>query len=1019
MAYGPKSRRRPDGAPGKNLRACALVLAAAAMLAGVLSPPARADGLPTSPILQIETGNHTATIRDIKVRADGAVVATVSDDKTMRLWDAATGELLETVRTPVGPDEEGVLNTVEYWPGESHIITSGFTGGRYFADAQGRRQNLLYFVRFSSGLETIDRVATGGIVNAIDTHRPSADGKATLLASAHTRNPSGVTVIDQRLKRVFSDDLGAATNWVEFAQDGRLAAVAENGVVRLYDNDFSTVKEWNAPDGRPAQVRFSPNGAQLAVAYANRPRVDILDVGSMRRATSLSGDVPGTATLFLSAVAWRVGAKGDELWASGGVVDRNRDIVVRRWRSVDRPDDFTDIPVSRDAVTRLETTPEGDILFATGDPAWGRVAGENGRLLFRVSSPKADFRRLYESVFRTSEDGTVVDFSFRAEGRDRTLRFDAKTLSLEAAPEPAPGFARPAPPSGLEGWRDSPEMTLDGRLVRLSSRRDIARSATELTDDGFVVGSDYSLSMYAADGTPQREAVVLSAASAVVATPDGKRLVVAHRDGTIRWYSLVAGQELEEIASLFVHADGRRWILWSPDGHFTHSVGGGQELAGYVLNRGRKQVARWIDFSQLYKRFYDIELMRYRVGLVQPANVARPDAAPEVENTIASAPSVTLVRFCAVADTGDDTACYPANQLRRGLSRKQSADAPPAAVSLLPEGHDRVRLVFEITPGSEPVTRYDVFLNDRTTGQAFRGLSRKKPADTEAVEVRTVEKVVTVSPGLNKLYVRAYSTSGVFGKSHELTLKVPEPEAPPEPTLYVIAVGIDIYKGDIQDLSFARRDADSVSQRISQSRAPLYKDVQVVSRFDEEATAEGIQSAFDSVAERIKPVDTVVVYIAGHGVIVDGGVYHFISHNVEGIHAVPDQAIDQDRLVGLLGSLLGANTMVFLDTCHSGALPTDTPGEIGNDTGYFILAASSETQEALDGYNGRNGVFAHAILSELDSRRASGQTITAFDLGSRVPARVEGLAKSEGYTQTAEFKSGGKSLRDFPLAAAQ
>lgn len=51
-------------------------------------------------------------------------------------------------------------------------------------------------------------------------------------------------------------------------------------------------------------------------------------------------------------------------------------------------------------------------------------------------------------------------------------------------------------------------------------------------------------------------------------TPDGRLVVAAYDDGTIRWHRMSDGQEL---LAAFVHKDDRRWVAWTPSGYYMAS----------------------------------------------------------------------------------------------------------------------------------------------------------------------------------------------------------------------------------------------------------------------------------------------------------------------------------------------------------------------------------------------------------------------------------------------------------------
>jgi len=64
------------------------------------------------PVLAIETGMHTAGINRVGVDRECRLLATGSDDKTVRLWSLPEGRLIRTLRPPIGPGSHGKVYAV-------------------------------------------------------------------------------------------------------------------------------------------------------------------------------------------------------------------------------------------------------------------------------------------------------------------------------------------------------------------------------------------------------------------------------------------------------------------------------------------------------------------------------------------------------------------------------------------------------------------------------------------------------------------------------------------------------------------------------------------------------------------------------------------------------------------------------------------------------------------------------------------------------------------------------------------
>jgi WD40 domain-containing protein len=92
------------------------------------APPSAESAYPVTPFARIETGMHVGAVKRIDVDAAERFLVSGSIDKTVRVWDLATGALLQTLRVPIDEGDVGKIYAVALSPDGSTVAAGGFTG---------------------------------------------------------------------------------------------------------------------------------------------------------------------------------------------------------------------------------------------------------------------------------------------------------------------------------------------------------------------------------------------------------------------------------------------------------------------------------------------------------------------------------------------------------------------------------------------------------------------------------------------------------------------------------------------------------------------------------------------------------------------------------------------------------------------------------------------------------------------------------------------------------------------------
>jgi hypothetical protein len=198
---------------------------------------------------------------------------------------------------------------------------------------------------------------------------------------------------------------------------------------------------------------------------------------------------------------------------------------------------------------------------------------------------------------------------------DKSLAtFDISKRALELSPARHSELLAPR----LEGlpitnWLNSKEPKIQGKPLAIS-RFEISRSIAITRDArSFWLGSDWNLRHFDATGALIRRKPT-NAVWAVNLAANDRLVVAAHYDGTIRWYWSEDG---EELLAFYPHSDRKRWVAWTPLGHYAASPGA-EDLIQWQINRGLDQEPVTYSASRFRDQFYRPDVIERVLDTLDP-----------------------------------------------------------------------------------------------------------------------------------------------------------------------------------------------------------------------------------------------------------------------------------------------------------------------------------------------------------------------------------------------------------------
>lgn len=466
------------------------------------------------------------------------------------------------------------------------------------------------------------------------------------------------------------------------------------------------------------------------------------------------------------------------------------------------------------------------------------------------------------------------------------------------------------------------------------------------------------------------------------------------------------GEMVIPFTTLFISEDNE-WVAWTPSGYFTCSSDGGQYF-GWHVNRGISQLADFYAAEQYFEILYrPTEMAKSITQGKRVEEILRATGERLFDLSRLHRPSVGF--FDITATTRDtDLLRYD-----KGKFLTQSRTIP---------------ITVEIYDGGGGVKEVNLYQNDKL-------ILTDRDINTKG-EGEKVVKTYQVEMGneTNEFKVKVLNYQKIESRADVLKIEYTG-DIIATSTLHILAVGINKYQNAAYNLNYAQPDAQSFVEKLKEKGKDIFKAINHLEVYDEQATKDQIGAAFKSVIARAKPEDVFLFYYAGHGTLDEenNDEYYLVPTDITKLYGDPAQlktkGISATDLRGYLTQVKSQKQIILMDACHSGgalkslnvrAAATDEKAivQLARSSGVVMIASSGTKQFATEFDQLKHGVFTYALLEALDGKADNGdKKLTVNELKFFMEERVPELTKQ--YGGQSQYPTGYITGNDFPISIIQ